>query len=122
MAPLHIRKKFVTVNLSKELKKKYGKRNLGIRKNDKVRIMNGEFRKKEGKVTNVLLKYNKITIEGIQRKKRDGSKVDVRIEPSNAQIIELDLNDKIRINMLKKENNAKIKEKQQVPAGLEDKK
>lgn len=108
-APLHIKKKFMTANLSKELRKKYGKRNVEIRKNDKVKIMRGEFQKKEGKVTKVLLKKGKVTIEGIQRKKRDGSKVDVKIEPSNVQIIEVDTGDKKRKIMLKKETNIKPK-------------
>jgi large subunit ribosomal protein L24 len=97
----------MTANLSKELRKKYGRRNLGIRKNDKVKIMAGEFRNKEGKVTAVLLKKGKITIEGIQRKKRDGSKVDVKINPSNVQIIEADISDKKRGIIIKKEINIK---------------
>lgn len=108
-APLHIKKKFVTANLSKELRKKYGKRNIEIRKNDKVKIMRGEFQKKDGKITKVLLKKGKIFIEGIQRKKRDGSKVDVKIEPSNVQIIEVDTSDKKRKIMVKKETNIKPK-------------
>lgn len=109
MAPLHIKKKFMTANLSKELRKKYGKRNVEIRKNDKVKIMRGEFRKKDGKVTSVLLKKGKIFVEGIQRKKRDGSKVDIKIDPSNVQIIEVDAGDKKRKLMVKKETNIKPK-------------
>ena len=105
---MHIKKKFVTANLSKELRKKYGRRNFGIRKNDRVKIMNGEFRKKEGKITGVFLKIGKITIEGIQRKKRDGSKVDIKIEPSNVQIIELDTNDKKRTDLLKNKPLEKV--------------
>ena len=108
LAPLHIKKRFVRINLSKELRKKYGKRNLGVRKSDKVKIMTGEFRKKEGKVTNVLLKKGKITVEGIQRKKRDGSKIDVKMDPSNVQIIELDMNDKNREKMLKNKPLEKV--------------
>jgi len=109
-APLHIKKKFVRINLSKELRKKYGKRTIGARKGDKVKIMNGEFRKKEGKITKVLLKKRKITIEEIQRKKRDGSKIDIKVDPSNVQIIELDMNDKNRekiLNVSKKETEVK---------------
>ena len=108
MAPLHIKKRFVRINLSKELRKKYGKRNLGVRKGDKVRVMRGVFRKKEGKITNVLLKKGKITIEGIQRKKRDGSKIDINMDPSNVQIIELDMNDKNREKMLKNKPLEKV--------------
>ena len=38
-APLHLKKKFISVNLSKELRKKHGKRNVSLRKGDIVKIM-----------------------------------------------------------------------------------
>ena len=108
-APLHIKKKFINVNLSKELRKKYGKRNIGLRKNDKVKIMKGKFKKKTGKVLIIKLKRGKIYIEGIQVKKQDGSKVNVPLRPSNLQIIELNLDDKKRMKKLNiKENDKKI--------------
>lgn len=95
-APLHLRKKFISVNLSKELREKHGKRNIPVRKGDTVKIMVGKFKKKQGKVTEVKLKTSKIIIEGIQVKKQDGSKVNVKLQPSNLQIIELNLEDRKR--------------------------
>ena len=88
-APLHIKKKFVSASLSKELRKKYGKRNIGIRKGDVVKIMRGKFRGSAGKVFEVNIKKSLIVVEGIQVKKRDGSKVNLKFQPSNLQIIEL---------------------------------
>lgn len=96
-APLHLKRKFTGVNLSKELRKKHGKRNLPVRKGDKVKIMVGKFKKKEGKVTKVLLKTSKVIVDGIQIKKKDGSKIDLKMEPSNLMIIELNLDDKRRL-------------------------
>ena len=49
-APLHIRQKFVGAHLSRELRKKYGKRSASLRKGDNVKIMRGQFRNKSGKV------------------------------------------------------------------------
>lgn len=95
-APLHIKKKFVSANLSKELRTKYGKRSLPIRKGDTVKIMRGKFRGTKGKVIEVKIKTSKIYVEGIQIKKRDGSKANVRLQPSNLQIVELILDDKKR--------------------------
>lgn len=95
-APLHIRKKFVGVNLSKELRKSQGRRNIPVKKGDTVKIMKGKFKGKQGKVTEVKLKLSKISIEGIQVKKQDNSKVNVKLQPSNLQIIELNLEDKKR--------------------------
>lgn len=96
-APLHLRKKLVSANLSKELRKKYGKRNIPIKKGDKVRIMIGKFKKKTGKVLEVKLKSGKIYIEEMQVKKQEGSKVNVPFKSSNLQIIELNMEGKKRI-------------------------
>ena len=100
-APVHIRKKFVSANLSKELRKKYGRRSISLRKGDKVKITRGKYKGKSGKITKVELKNSKVMVEGIQVKKQDGSKVNVRLQPSNLQIIELNLEDKKRTKKLK---------------------
>ena len=95
-APLHIKKKFVGINLSKELRKKYGKRTIPARKNDVIKVMRGKFRGKQGKIIRIKLKACKIFVEGIQVKKLDGSKADVPLKPSNLQIKELHLRDRKR--------------------------
>lgn len=108
-APLHIKMKLMGVNLSKELRKKYQKRSVPLRKKDTVKIMRGKFKGKKGKVMKVLLKTQKIEVEGIQIKKQDGSKVNIKLRPSNLQIIELNVEDKKRNRALSKG----IKEKKQ---------
>jgi len=95
-APLHIKKNFLGSNLSKELRIKYKKRSLSVRKGDVVKIMRGKFKKKQGRIIKVNIKTSKIYIEGIQTKKIEGSKVDVPIKASNLQIIELNLEDRKR--------------------------
>ena len=52
-APLHIRNKLVSSRLSKELAKKYGARNITLKKGDKVKIMRGQFSGKTGKVRHI---------------------------------------------------------------------
>jgi large subunit ribosomal protein L24 len=88
-APLHLKAKLVSVNLSKPLRKTVGKRNIQIRKDDKVKVMRGKFKGQQGKVLSVSLKYSKIYIEGIQTTKMDNSKANVPLKPSNLQIIEM---------------------------------
>ena len=119
-APLHIKRKFVSVNLSKELRKKYGKRNVPVRKGDTVRILRGKYKKKEGKILEVLLKRSKVIIEGIQIKKADGSKANVKLVPSNMQIIILNTDDKKRIKT--KEHKEHPKVKVEIKENKEDKK
>jgi len=101
-APLHIKRKLLSVNLSKELRKKHNRRNIPVVKGDTVKIMVGKFKKKNGKIISIDTKNSKIKIEGITIKKQDGSKANVKIHPSNLQIIELNLNDKKRMKETKK--------------------
>src|SRR3989344_8459111 len=95
-APLHIQQKYVHVHLSSPLRKKYGVRNIQVRKGDKVKIARGQFSGKEGKVERVHLKRGVIFVNGIETVKKEGSKVFLPLQPSNVIIIELDLNDKKR--------------------------
>lgn len=118
-APLHIRHKFVAANLSKELRKRYYRRNLPLRKGDSVRIMRGSFKKKTGKISNVNLRNLKVFIEGIQQSKRDGTKVNVPFEPSNLQITELNLEDKKRMEII--ERKTKEKEEKQTKKEKQEK-
>ena len=110
-APLHLKKKVLNVNLSKELREKYGRRNIQIRKGDVALIMRGKFKGKKGKVLEVKIKKPSVYVEGMQVKKRDGSKANVRLQSSNLQIIELNLNDKKR-KLNRKEESSKNKKKE----------
>lgn len=92
-APLHIKRKLVSANLAKDLRKKYGKRNFPIRKGDNVRVMRGEFSGKSGKVDSVDYKDYRLSVEGIFRSKKDGTKVKVYFHPSKVQIKEFNLED-----------------------------
>jgi len=101
-APLHICKKFMSVNLSKELRKKYLKRNIPIRRGDKVKVLRGQFKRKTGKVNKVILKKRKVYIDGIETIKKDGTKTFVPTNPSNLQIQELVLEDKKRKKLIER--------------------
>jgi len=95
-APLNVRQKFLSANLSKDLRKKLGRRNIEVRKGDTIKVMNGEFKKRTGKVSSVDMKRTRATIEGLQRKKKDGTKINVYFHPSNLQILEMK-EDKFRL-------------------------
>lgn len=110
-APIHIKRKMLSVNLSKDLRKKMNTRNVVVRKGDKVKIMKGKFKGKTGKVDKVFSKLSKVIIEGITTKKLDGSKVSVKLIPSNLQIIELYEEDKKRFKR-KEKTTLKINEKE----------
>jgi large subunit ribosomal protein L24 len=91
--PLHLKQKQVRSQLSKDLKKKYSKRNMGVRKGDTVEVMHGSFKGKKGKITTVNLKKGFLNIEGINRKVKDGREIMIKLDPSNVMLIELNLDD-----------------------------
>ncbi|MDD5651573.1 MAG: 50S ribosomal protein L24 [Candidatus Nanoarchaeia archaeon] len=103
-APLHIVGKFMGVHLSKDLKKKYGRRAIRVRKGDTVKILRGQFKKKTGKVMDVKLSRRKVFVENIQQIRKDGTKSFYALEPSNLMITSLNLEDKIRKEKLEKKN------------------
>ena len=100
-APLHVKHKFLSANLSKELRTKHKIRSLPVRVGDEVLVMRGSFAEKKGKIAKVNLKKSKITVDGITRKKIDGSKINVYLDPSKLQIISLKLDDKRRMGVEK---------------------
>ena len=95
-APLHIKQKFVSAHLSKELHKKYNKVSMGLRKGDSVKVMRGQFKNKTGKIDHVSVKKTVVYIEGIDITKKDGTKARYPIHPSNLMITQIDIDDKMR--------------------------
>ncbi len=117
-APLHLKRKQLSVNLSKDLRVKQNTRNIVLRKGDKVKVMRGKFKGKEGKIIEIKTKLLKIYMEGVQTTKQDGSKVNVPLKASNLQIIELIMDDKKRFKNMKtqtpkKEKKEIVKEKKE---------
>ena len=90
--------------LSKNLRKKYGKRSVRIVEGDSVKVVRGEFNGVDGKVTKVSTSNNGLTIEGVKKEKLKGEKYDVYVHTSNIEVTALNTDDKWRINKLEGKN------------------
>ncbi len=99
-APYAKRSKQISGPLSKDLRKRYGKRSIRITKDDTVKIIRGEYKGIDGKVTKVSLEKNSIAIEGIKKEKLKGEKIDVYIPSSNILITGLNTDDHWRKSKL----------------------
>ena len=88
--------------LSKELREKHGKRNVSIKKGDKVKVMRGQFKGKTGEVSRVDFKNIKIIVDKVESLKRDGTKIPYPLSPSNLMITDLKLDDKKRKKVLER--------------------
>lgn len=101
-APLHIKHKFMGAHLAEELRKKHGKRAIPVRRDDKVKVMRGQFKGHTGKVDRIDMKRERVFVRGVELKKKDGTKAFLPIHPSNLMIVELNLADKKRVEVLKR--------------------
>lgn len=95
-APAHVKGKFLSAHLSKELKEKHNTRSARVKTGDKVKIIRGSMKGQEGKVEHVDVTNTLVYIEKVDKTKHDGSKTQIGISPSNLVITELDLSDKKR--------------------------
>lgn len=101
-APLHLRHKLMAAHLSKELRTKYKKRAIPVRKGDKVKVFRGQYRGTIGEIEKVDMKKYKIYVKGVEKKKKEGQKIQYPINPSNVLILTLKLDDKRRAKALER--------------------
>ncbi|MEM5815154.1 MAG: 50S ribosomal protein L24 [Candidatus Aenigmatarchaeota archaeon] len=101
-APLHLRRKMIAAHLSKELRKKYGRRSITLRVGDEVKIMRGEFKGVTGKVVEIDTKKYKVFVDVVKKKRTIGTEYLVPISPSNLMVISLNLEDKYRKKILER--------------------
>ena len=101
-APLHKRRKMIASTLSDELREKYKRRNLPVRKGDKVKIMRGDHKGKTGDVMKIDTKKYRIYVDGVTVKKAAGEDAPKAIHASNVMIISLFMEDNKRRAMIER--------------------
>jgi large subunit ribosomal protein L24 len=92
----------MSVKLSGELREQYKRRSLPVKKGDTIKVMRGDFKDHEGKIEKVDLKNYRVMIEGMSVQKPDGNKVYHSVHPSNVMILELDLEDDERNEIIER--------------------
>jgi large subunit ribosomal protein L24 len=95
----------MAAHLSAELRKKYKRRALPVRRGDEVEIMRGGFKGRKGKITRVDTKKYRVYIEGVTRKRTSGTLASVPIHPSKLRLVRLDLTDKWRRRILERKTS-----------------
>ena len=101
--------KQICATLSKDLRKKYSRRNARIMVDDAVKVIRGEYKGITGKVSKISTEKNSIAIEGNKKEKLKGEKIDVYIHSTNVIITGLNTDDKWRLKILEKKPKSKIK-------------
>ena len=125
-AAMQTASKQLSCSLSKELRKKYGKRSARIIEGDTAKIVRGEFSGVDGKVTKISIPDRGVNIEGVKKEKLKGEKFDVYVHTTNIILTGLDSGDKWRINKLEGKKatatRADDKPKTETPKVKEEKK
>jgi large subunit ribosomal protein L24 len=92
-APAHSRGSFLSAPLAKTLREQYKRRSSRVIKGDTVRMTRGSQKGTEGVVDEVDMKALRIWVHGVTGTKADGTEVPRPVDPSNVQIVKLNLKD-----------------------------
>jgi len=112
-----VQRKNVSAPLSLELRQRYRRRSLSVRKGDTVKITRGDFTGIEGKVNRVDRERARLFVEGLSREKVSGTSTLVTVHSSKVTITNLNLSDKWRADMLE---GTKIQTPTKEPAEKEE--
>jgi len=114
--------KQICAPISKDLRKKYSRRNARIMIDDTVKVIRGEYKGITGKITKISTDSNSIAIEGNKKEKLKGDKIDIYIHVTNVIITALNTDDKWRLKILEKKSKSKIKSMKEEAKKKESKK
>jgi large subunit ribosomal protein L24 len=95
-APPHLRNKFLHAHLSNELRERYHRRSIRVKKGDSVIVIRGDSKGHEGKVVRVDTERGFVYIEGLTMKDSRGRTVLKPVHVSKIIITKLDLSDEKR--------------------------
>lgn len=104
-APAHIRGRFLSASLSKDLKAKHNINAVRVRTGDVVKVLRGQFKGKSGAVERVDVSREKIYVVGVETIKKDGGKSLYPLHASNVVVTAINSDDKKRFkeSVVKKE-------------------
>lgn len=91
----------MSVSLSRELRARYGRRALPLRKGDTVRVISGSFKGREERVSEVDLRQLRVTLDNVTIKKVDQKLKRLPIGPTHLILTRLNLSDPWRRAILK---------------------
>lgn len=100
-ADLFERHRRMAVPLSRELRARYGRRQMPVRKGDTVRIMTGSYVGREERVAKVSLRDYCVTLDNVTGKTADAKLKPLPIRTSHLLLTRLNLSDPWRRRILK---------------------
>ncbi|MGI0132070.1 MAG: 50S ribosomal protein L24 [Thermoplasmata archaeon] len=100
-ADLFERHRRMSVPLSRELRARYGRRQIPVRKGDTVRILSGSYVGREERVAKVTLREYSVTLDNVTGKAADAKLKPLSLKTSHLLLTRLNLSDPWRRRLLK---------------------
>jgi large subunit ribosomal protein L24 len=120
-ADLFERRRRMAVPLSKELRRRYGRRQLPVRKGDTVRILSGSYVGREERVAKINLRNYSVTLDNVTGKTGDAKLKPLPVRPNHLVLTKLNLADPWRRRILKvPESDAPAEEESPAAAAPSD--
>lgn len=95
------RRRRMAVPLSRELRTRYGRRSLPVRKGDTVRVLSGSYKGREERVAKIDRRGYSMTLDNVTGKTADAKMKPLPIRPSHLVLTRLNLADPWRRRVLK---------------------
>lgn len=95
------RRRLISVPLSRELRRRYGRRQLPVRKGDTVRVLSGSYEGQEERVAKVHHRLGTLTLDNITVKKADQKLKPLSVRPNHLLLTRLNLSDGWRRRVLR---------------------
>jgi large subunit ribosomal protein L24 len=99
-APQHVRRKRMTLPLSRELRARYRRRRIPVRKGDTVRVLAGSFVGREERVAKIDLRHYHVILDNVTLRKADKKLKQLPMATGHLVITKLNLNDPWRRRVL----------------------
>ncbi len=100
-ADLFERRRRMAVPLSRELRRRYGRRSLPVRKGDTVRILSGSYKGREERVAKIDRQWYSVTLDNVTTKTGDQKLKPLPIQLTHLVLTRLNLSDAWRRRVLK---------------------
>ncbi len=115
------RRRIMSVPLSRELRTRYGRRSLPVRKGDTVRILSGSYVGREERVAKIDRRHSSVTLDNVTGKTADQKLKPLPIRPSHLLLTRLNLSDPWRRRVLKvPESEAPTEEEEEGAAATQE--
>ena len=109
-ADLFERRRRMAIPLSRDLRRRYGRRQLPVRKGDTVRVLSGSYVGREERVAKVDLRGYSVTLDNVTGKTADAKLKPLPIKPNHLVLTKLNLSDVWRRRLLKVPESEAVEE------------